>query len=65
MGNGKDYLLDKKDKIIAEIRMNNPEANLQELADIYIENTGESISKSGINHRLRKMSEIAREIKSK
>lgn len=65
MENGKDYLLDKKDKIIAEIRMNNPEANLQELADIYIENTGESISKSGINHRLRKMSEIAREIKSK
>ena len=58
----KEYMLDIKDKQIIEIRKNNPEANLQEIADIYNEKYGTSISKSGINHRLRKIKEIANNI---
>ena len=43
--NSKEYMLDSKDKQIVEIRRNNPEANLQEIADIYNEKYGTSISK--------------------
>lgn len=58
----KEYLLDEKDKQIAKIRLENPEVNLQEMADIYVEKFGKSISKSGINHRIRKIKQIANEI---
>lgn len=60
--NSKEYMLDFKDKQIVEIRRENPEANLQEIADIYNEKYGANISKSGINHRLRKIKEIANTI---
>ena len=60
--NGKEYMLDAKDKQIVAIRKENPEANLQEIADIYNELYGTNISKSGINHRLRKIKEIANNI---
>ena len=60
--NSKEYMLDVKDKQIVEIRRENPEANLQEIADIYNEKYGTNISKSGINHRLRKIKEIANNI---
>lgn len=60
--NSKEYMLDFKDKQIVEIRRENPEANLQEIADIYNERYGTNISKSGINHRLRKIKEIANNI---
>ena len=60
--NSKDYLLDAKDKKIVEIRKENPEANLQEIADIFNEKYGTRISKSGVNHRLRKIKEIANKI---
>ena len=55
-------MLDIKDKQIVDIRRENPEANLQEIADIYNEKYGTNISKSGINHRLRKIKEIANNI---
>ena len=58
----KEYMLDIKDKQIIEIRKDNPEANLQEIADIYNEKYSANISKSGINHRLRKIKEIANNI---
>lgn len=58
----KEYMLDIKDKQIIEIRKNNPEANLQEIADIYNSTYGTNVSKSGINHRLRKIKEIANNI---
>ena len=58
----KEYMLDAKDKQIVDIRRENPEANLQEIADIYNEKYGTNISKSGINHRLRKIKEIANNI---
>ena len=60
--NSKEYMLDIKDKQIVDIRRENPEANLQEIADIYNEKYGTNISKSGINHRLRKIKEIANNI---
>lgn len=60
--NGKEYMLDSKDKQIVNIRRENPEANLQEIADIYNEIYGAKISKSGVNHRLRKIKEIANNI---
>ena len=44
---------------VAELRLANPEASLKELAEI---STSE-IGKSGINHRLRKLSEIAEELR--
>lgn len=59
----KEYLLDEKDKQIARIRLDNPEVNLQEMADIYAEKYNTNISKSGINHRIRKIKQIAKEIK--
>ena len=59
----KDYLLDDKDKQISKIRLDNPEVNLQEMALIYTEIYGIEISKSGINHRIRKIKKIASEIK--
>jgi len=60
--NSKEYMLDLKDKQIVEIRKENPESNLQEIADIYNERYGTNISKSGVNHRLRKIKEIANNI---
>jgi len=59
----KEYLLDLKDKQIAQIRLDNPEINLQEIADIYSKKFGKTISKSGVNHRIRKIKQIASEIK--
>ena len=60
---GKAYLLDVKDKQIAQIRLDNPEANLQEIAVIYSEKFEKGISKSGVNHRIRKIKQIANELK--
>lgn len=61
--NKKEYLLDDKDKQIAQLRLDNPEVNLQEMAQLYIEKFNKDISKSGINHRIRKIKQIASEIK--
>lgn len=58
----KDYLLDSKDKQIIQIRLDNPEANLQEIADIYTEKFNKPLSKSGVNHRIRKIKQIAKEL---
>lgn len=58
----KEYLLDDKDKQIAQIRLDNPEVNLQEMAEIYSQKYNSAISKSGINHRIRKIKQIAKEI---
>ena len=60
--NSKEYMLDIKDKQIIEIRKEYPESNLQEIADIYNEKYGTKMSKSGVNHRLRKIKEIANNI---
>lgn len=43
---------------IAQLRMDNPEASLQELAAM----TAGSLSRSGVNHRLKKIEKIAEEL---
>lgn len=50
---------DEKTVIIAQIRKANPDVSLAELANIYVDETGQSISKSGINHQLKKIKEKA------
>ena len=46
-------------KEIAELRLENPDMSLRELG----ENLNKSISRSGVNHRLKRICEIAKEIK--
>lgn len=55
-------LLDDKLKVVIEYRMKYQESSLQELADIITLETGEKISKSGLNHRFRKIKEILEKI---
>lgn len=51
-------LLDDKTKEIIEYREKYPESSLQELADIITYETGKTITKSGLNHRFRKLKEL-------
>ena len=53
-------LLDERTKITAEYRKKYPEASLKELAEIISLETGKTITKSGLNHRLRKIKELAK-----
>lgn len=46
---------------IAQIRLENPNATLKELGDLL----ADPIGKSGVNHRLRKLSEIAEKLREK
>lgn len=57
---GLDYL-PKQLKEIAILRMENPDISLQELSQM----TNPSISKSGVNHRLKKISIIAENLRGK
>ncbi len=52
-------LLDDKTKEAVDYRKKYPEASLKELAEIMSIETGKSITKSGLNHRLRKIKELA------
>ncbi len=47
----------------AILRMENPELSINELLDIAEEITGKEMSKSGLNHRFRKLREIANDIR--
>ncbi|MDL2212203.1 DNA-binding protein WhiA [Erysipelotrichaceae bacterium OttesenSCG-928-M19] len=58
---GIDKLEDKL-KEIAILRLENPEASLTELCEVYNKNNINKISKSGMNHRLRKIKERAIQI---
>lgn len=55
---------DEKTHVIARLRLQNPDVSLSELADIYVNQTGQSISKSGINHQLKKIKEKANHYRS-
>ena len=46
----------------AKLRYENPEASLNELASLYTQTTGQPISKSGMNHKLRKIRELAEKL---
>ena len=55
-------LLDDKAKEALEYRKKYPEASLKELAEIISIETNKSITKSGLNHRMRKIKELAERI---
>ena len=57
-------LLDEKTKEALEYRKKYPEASLKELSEIITLETGKPLTKSGLNHRLRKIKELAENIKS-
>jgi len=52
-------LLDDKLKEVCEYRLKYPESSLGELSDIISVETNKKITKSGLNHRFRKIREIA------
>lgn len=52
-------LLDEKTKEALEYRKKYPEASLKELSEIISVETGKAITKSGLNHRFRKIKELA------
>ena len=52
-------ILDSKTADVAQIRLENPELTLNELADVYFNKTGQTISKSGLHHRFKKIKEEA------
>ena len=58
-------MLDEKLKDVIEYRMKYKESSLSELAEIISLETGTEISKSGLNHRFRKIKEILEKIESK
>ena len=59
---GKD-LLDEKLQEAVTYRMKYPESSLQELSEIMTLEIGKPITKSGLNHRFRKIKELARKIR--
>ena len=60
-----DDLVDEKIKIVMEYRLKYPEASLSELSEIMSNETGIKITKSGLNHRFRKIREIVNNIENK
>ena len=52
-------LLDDRTAIALNYRKKYPEASLKELAEIISIETGKKLTKSGINHRMRKIKELA------
>ena len=58
-------LIDEKLKIVIDYRMRYPEASLSDLSEIISRETGDNISKSGLNHRFRKIREIVANIENK
>ena len=57
-------VLDEKVRIVAEYRLKYKEASLLELSEIISIETGTPITKSGVNHRMKKIEEIAGKIKN-
>ena len=57
-------LIDDKLKIVIEYREKYPEASLSELSSV-MERDGKKITKSGLNHRFRKIREIIQNIENK
>ena len=58
-------LLDEKLKIVIDYRVKYPEASLNDLSEIISRETGHNISKSGLNHRFRKIREMVNNIENK
>ncbi len=58
-----EEFLDEKTKEACVYRLRYPETSLQELSEIMTMEIGKSITKSGLNHRFRKIREIAKRLK--
>jgi len=58
-------LLDPKEQIIANYRLKYKEASLVELSDIISLETGQKLTKSGVNHRMKKIKMLAQRIREK
>lgn len=58
-------LLDDKVKQVLKYRKKYPEVSLSELSEIITIETGNSITKSGIYHRMKKITDLAKKIKEK
>ena len=58
-------LLSDKERVVAVYRMKYKEASLQELSEIITIETGNKITKSGLNHRFNKIKELASKIREK
>ena len=58
-------LLSDKERIVAIYRMKYKEASLQELSEIITIETGNKITKSGLNHRFKKIKDLATKIREK
>lgn len=56
--------LDEKTKVAIEYRLKYPEASLLELSEIISYETGKAITKSGLNHRFRKIRELVHKMKN-
>lgn len=56
-------ILDDKTRQVALLRLDNPELTLNELAEVYLDKTGKTISKSGLHHRFAKIKEEAHKLK--
>ena len=58
-------LLDEKSNLIITYRIKYPETSMNELAEIISLETQTPITKSGLNHRFRKIKEIAERLRQK
>ena len=58
-------LLDEKIKVVMDYRLKYPETSLGELSGIISKETGNKITKSGLNHRFRKIREMVNNIENK
>ena len=58
-------LIDEKIKLVIDYRLKYPESSLSELSEIIFMEKGIRISKSGLNHRFRKIREIVANLENK
>lgn len=65
MKNNRYQHLDTRLKEVCDLRMDNPESSLNELIDIYYSETGNRISKSGLQHRFNRIIEMSNKLEEK
>lgn len=58
-------LLDEKEQIVAEYRLKYREVSLLELSEIITVETGQNITKSGLYHRFKKISDLANKLRER
>lgn len=58
-------IIDQKLKEVVEYRQKHPESSLQELSEIMSEELGYNITKSGLNHRFRKIKDMVSHLEDK